>query len=167
MTDGTEDPRAIARRLLLRQVLVVVLLFLGYCAYYFCRVDLSVGMPLLVDDLRRGGMTHDEAITSLGTLTATGVLAYALGKMFLGGLGDFWGGRRSFLIGLGGAAAVHDCVGWQPADAVHWLGGSAQDLLQVVRFLVPRCHHRHPQRQLSRGRRGSAVLDGRPDQCRP
>jgi OPA family glycerol-3-phosphate transporter-like MFS transporter len=31
------------------------------------------------------------------------VLAYALGKLFLGGLGDYWGGRISFLIGLAGA----------------------------------------------------------------
>ncbi len=125
MTDGAEDPRVIARHLLLRQVLVVVLLFLGYCAYYFCRVDLSVGMPLIVDDLRRGGMTHDEAITSLGTLTATGVLAYALGKMFLGGLGDFWGGRRSFLVGLGGAAAftlLFVAGGGLPLFTIAWVG---------------------------------------------
>jgi OPA family glycerol-3-phosphate transporter-like MFS transporter len=125
MTDGTEAPRAIARRLLLRQALVVVLLFLGYCAYYFCRVNLSVGMPLLVDDLRRGGMTHDEAITSLGALTATGVLAYALGKMFLGGLGDIWGGRRSFLIGLGGAAVftlLFAAGGGLPLFTIAWVG---------------------------------------------
>jgi OPA family glycerol-3-phosphate transporter-like MFS transporter len=125
MTDGTEDPRAIARRLRTRQVLTIVLLFLGYCAYYFCRVDLSVGMPLLADDLRRRGMTHDEAITSLGTLTATGVLAYALGKMFLGGLGDFWGGRRSFLIGLGGAAAftlLFAAGGGLPLFTIAWVG---------------------------------------------
>ena len=39
----------------------------------------------------------------MGALTSFGVLAYALGKLFLGGLGDFWGGRVNFLIGLGGA----------------------------------------------------------------
>jgi sugar phosphate permease len=32
-------------------------------------------------------------------------MAYALGKLFLGGLGDIWGGRTSFLIGLAGATA--------------------------------------------------------------
>jgi OPA family glycerol-3-phosphate transporter-like MFS transporter len=125
MADGTEDRQAIARRLVLRQVLTVALLFLGYCAYYFCRVDLSVGMPLLVDELRLHGATHDEAITRLGSLTATGVLAYALGKMFLGGLGDFWGGRRSFLLGLGGATAftlLFALGGGLPVFTIAWVG---------------------------------------------
>jgi sugar phosphate permease len=36
-------------------------------------------------------------------MTSAGVLAYALGKLFLTGLGDFWGGRLNFLIGLAGA----------------------------------------------------------------
>jgi OPA family glycerol-3-phosphate transporter-like MFS transporter len=41
----------------------------------------------------------------MGSIASLGVLAYALGKIFLTGLGDFWGGRISFLIGLGGATA--------------------------------------------------------------
>jgi OPA family glycerol-3-phosphate transporter-like MFS transporter len=48
-------------------------------------------------------MGHAEAIVRMGAITSFGVLAYALGKLFLGGLGDFWGGRVNFLIGLGGA----------------------------------------------------------------
>ena len=82
---------------------VVVLLFAGYGALYFCRADLSVGTPLIVDQLVRRGMSHDEAIVNLGTIASLGVLAYALGKLFLGGLGDYWGGRISLLIGLAGA----------------------------------------------------------------
>ena len=39
----------------------------------------------------------------MGSIASFGVLAYALGKLFLTGLGDFWGGRISFLIGLSGA----------------------------------------------------------------
>ena len=105
MADGDGEVSVQARSLHRRQILTVSLLFLGYCAYYFCRVDLSVGMPLLVDELGRQGVSHDAAITRLGAVSAAGVLAYALGKMFLGGLGDFWGGRRSFLVGLGGAVA--------------------------------------------------------------
>jgi sugar phosphate permease len=34
-----------------RQAGTVALLFAGYAAYYFCRSDLSVAMPLLIEDL--------------------------------------------------------------------------------------------------------------------
>ena len=46
---------------------------------------------------------RDAAVLRLGQIASIGTLAYALGKMFLTGLGDLWGGRRNFLIGLGGA----------------------------------------------------------------
>src|SRR5271165_5712512 len=88
-----------------KQLTIVTLLFGGYAALYFCRADLSVGTPLIVDRLSRHGLSHAEAIVRLGTISSLGVLAYALGKLFLGGLGDYWGGRVSFLIGLGGATA--------------------------------------------------------------
>ena len=40
----------------------------------------------------------------IGTITSLGILAYALGKPFIGGLGDYWGGRINFLAGLAGAS---------------------------------------------------------------
>jgi sugar phosphate permease len=40
----------------------------------------------------------------IGTITSLGILAYALGKPFIGGLGDYWGGRINFLLGLAGAS---------------------------------------------------------------
>jgi len=87
----------------LQQGKVLALLFAGYGALYFCRADLSVGAPLIIDQLTRHGLSHDEAVVRIGTITSMGVFAYALGKLFLGGLGDYWGGRVSFLIGLAGA----------------------------------------------------------------
>ena len=87
------------------QFKIIALLFAGYGALYFCRADLSVGTPLIVDDLTMHGLSRDQAIVRLGSIASLGVLAYALGKLFLGGLGDFWGGRVSFLIGLAGATA--------------------------------------------------------------
>ncbi len=92
-------------RLRFRQAITIALLFTGYAAYYFCRSDLSVAMPLLIDDLHRHGVTTNTALIHFGTIASLGVLAYALGKLFLTSLGDFWGGRRSFTIGLGGAIA--------------------------------------------------------------
>jgi len=82
-----------------------MLLFGGYAACYFCRADLSVATPLLIKELGTHGVSHSEAIVRIGTMSSLGVLAYALGKLFLGGLGDFWGGRPSFLIALAGATA--------------------------------------------------------------
>lgn len=93
------------RSLRLDQFKVMALLFCGYASLYFCRADLSVGTPLIIDQLGRHGVAHDEAVRRLGDIASIGVLAYALGKLFLTGLGDFWGGRISFLIGLAGATA--------------------------------------------------------------
>ena len=53
------------------------------------------------------------------------MLAYALGKLFLTGLGDFWGGRTSFLIGLAGATAftlLFSIGSSIPLFAVAWFG---------------------------------------------
>jgi sugar phosphate permease len=88
-----------------RQAVVVLLLFGGYGALYFCRADLAVATPMLIEELSKHGVSHADAIVHMGSIASFGVLAYALGKLFLGGLGDFWGGRVNFLIGLGGATA--------------------------------------------------------------
>jgi sugar phosphate permease len=92
-----------SRSLQVRQIVTVLLLFGGYGALYFCRADLSVATPLLADEMGRHGVSHGDAIIRIGSIASFGVFAYALGKLFLGGLGDFWGGRVSFLIGLVGA----------------------------------------------------------------
>jgi sugar phosphate permease len=108
-----------------QQLKIIALLFAGYGALYFCRADLSVGTPLIVDDLTRHGLHRDEAIVRLGTIASLGVLAYALGKLFLTGLGDFWGGRVSFLIGLAGATLftlLFASTGSVPVFTVAWFG---------------------------------------------
>jgi sugar phosphate permease len=108
-----------------KQMTIVALLFGGYAALYFCRADLSVGMPLIINQLVGHGMSRPEAIVRMGTISSLGVLAYALGKQILGGLGDFWGGRVSFLIGLGGATActlLFAVGGTVPVFTMAWLG---------------------------------------------
>jgi sugar phosphate permease len=109
----------------LGQITTVVLLFGGYGALYFCRADLSVAAPFLIEELGARGIPHDEAIVRIGQMTSLGVLAYALGKIFLGGLGDIWGGRRSFLIGLAGATAstwLFAAGGLLPIFTIAWIG---------------------------------------------
>jgi sugar phosphate permease len=114
-----------SRTLHYRQALVVSLLFGGYGALYFCRADLSVGAPLLIDELKLRGMSHGDAVIRLGSITSLGVLAYALGKLFLTGLGDFWGGRVSFLIGLSGATIftlMFATGSFLPVFTIAWIG---------------------------------------------
>jgi sugar phosphate permease len=109
----------------LAQLRTIVLLFGGYAACYYCRADLSVATPLLVEELGRHGVSHGDALIRIGSVTSLGVAAYALGKLFLTGLGDYWGGRRNFLIGVGGAAAftlMFAAGGSMPLFTVAWIG---------------------------------------------
>ena len=115
----------IAPRLRSRQILTVVLLFGGYAACYFCRADLSVAAPLLIDELGSDGVSHADALVHIGQIASLGVFAYAIGKLFLTGLGDFWGGRPNFLIGLGGATVftvLFTLGGALPVFTIAWLG---------------------------------------------
>jgi len=91
------------RELRIAQCRTLLLLFLGYASCYFCRSDLSVATPLLVDELGRRGVSHADAIVSIGSMASWGVFAYAMGKWFLTSLGDYWGGKRNLLIATGGA----------------------------------------------------------------
>jgi sugar phosphate permease len=118
---ASRDKRALRQH----QFLVVTLLFAGYAAYYFCRADFSVAMPLLIEELGRRGIANGEAIVRLGSIASFGVLAYALGKLFLTGLGDFWGGKRSFTIGLVGAIVftlLFASKGALPIFTIAWVG---------------------------------------------
>jgi OPA family glycerol-3-phosphate transporter-like MFS transporter len=105
--------------------LTVALLFCGYAAYYFCRSDFSVAMPLLVAELQRGGLSANAAVVRLGSISSFGVLAYATGKLFLAGSADIWGGKRSFLGGLAGAVAftiLFAVSGTLPLFTLAWIG---------------------------------------------
>jgi len=89
--------------LLCWQILIVILLMTGYAGFYACRSNFSVTLPLIIDDLTARGIPAAEARIRLGQIASLGMLAYALGKFFLGGLADFWGGKRQFLAAMGGA----------------------------------------------------------------
>jgi sugar phosphate permease len=113
------------RRLQVRQVLVVALLFSAYASYYFCRSDLSVAMPMLVEELKHSGMGADTALVRLGAMVSFAVLIYALGKFLLAGLGDVWGGRASLLGGLSGAVLftmLFTLGGGLPLFTIAWIG---------------------------------------------
>ena len=156
-----------------RQIALVGLLFAGYASLYFCRADLSVATPLLVEELQARGLSQQDALLRMGTITSLGTLGYAVGKLFLGGLGDFWGGRINFLIGLAGATVftllfavtglipiLHPRLAGKPAHPVAVVGGIDQGFVEMVRLLLLRHCHRHPERQFPRRRRRGPPVDG-------
>jgi len=113
------------RRLAFWQGLTIALLFIGYAGYYLCRSDFSVSLPQIIDDLVARGMTPDQAKIRLGAISSFGVLAYAIGKFFLGGVADFLGGRRNFLTGMGGAilfTLLFSLGGGLPIFTLAWIG---------------------------------------------
>ena len=57
---------ATPRSLRAGQIRTMVLLFAGYAACYYCRADLSVATPLLVEELGKHGISHGEALVRIG-----------------------------------------------------------------------------------------------------
>src|SRR5262245_6361809 len=114
-------PRQLARR----QATTVALLFLGYAGYYFCRANLSVGLPLILDELHARGTDAGAARIAMGTVVSFGVFAYAVGKLTLAGIADFTGGKRSFVGGMTGAIAftlLFAAGGSLPLFTIAWIG---------------------------------------------
>jgi len=107
------------------QAVTLALLVTGYAGYYLCRSDLSVSMPLLIDELSSHGVPRDVATTRLGTIASLGVLAYAILKFPSGGLADFFGGRRNYLCGMAGAVLftfLFAASGGIPLFTLAWIG---------------------------------------------
>ncbi len=106
-------------------VLTISLLVLGYSGYYFCRSDLSVVMPLLIQDLGRHGIPANVAQVRIGFFASAGVLAYAFGKFLFGSLADLFGGRNNFLGGMAGAVLftfIFALGGGLPIFTFAWIG---------------------------------------------
>src|SRR5262245_57922139 len=91
------------KRLKRWQCLTVTLLVLGYAGFYLCRSNLSVSLPLIIDELAGQGWDANAAKIRLGEMASLGVFAYAIGKFLSGWLTDWLGGRRAFLLGTVGA----------------------------------------------------------------
>jgi len=108
-----------------RQALTITLLFAGYAAYYFCRSDLSIAMPLIIQELQHNGLSANEAVIRTGMIASLGVASYAFGKLFLTGLGDIWGGKRNLVAGLAGSIVftiLFAAGGGLPLFTLAWIG---------------------------------------------
>jgi OPA family glycerol-3-phosphate transporter-like MFS transporter len=107
------------------QIINVTLLVAGYSGYYLCRSNLSVTLPLIIQELSRKGMSANAARVALGSIASLGVLAYAIGKFPSGSLADLFGGRRNFLFGMSGSVAftlVFAASGTLPLFTLAWMG---------------------------------------------
>ncbi|MGD0364037.1 MAG: MFS transporter [Bryobacteraceae bacterium] len=114
-----------SRRPAVWQATTIALLSVGYAGYYLCRSDFSVSLPLIIDELAAHGMTADQAKIRLGAITSVSVLAYAMGKFLLAGSADFLGGKRNFLIGMGGSilfTLLFSLGGGIPIFTLAWIG---------------------------------------------
>ena len=103
----------------------IVLLAVGYSGYYFCRSNLAVVLPELIQDLVRHGSSPATAQIKLGLAASAGTVAYAAGKFISGALADLLGGRRNFLGGMAGAiffTLVFMSAGGFPLFTLAWVG---------------------------------------------
>jgi OPA family glycerol-3-phosphate transporter-like MFS transporter len=104
---------------------MVALLVIGYSGYYLCRSNLSVSMPLIVEDFSSRGWAPQAVRVWLGSVASLGVLAYAIGKIPSGRLADRFGGRGNFLGGMCGAivtTALFAAAGSVPVLTIAWIG---------------------------------------------
>jgi sugar phosphate permease len=103
----------------------IALLALGYSGYYFCRSNLSVVLPELIEDLARHGVSTSQAQVRFGFIASAGTIAYAVGKFISGSLADLFGGRRNFLYGMGGSIVftlLFVLGGGFPMFTMAWIG---------------------------------------------
>jgi sugar phosphate permease len=103
----------------------IALLALGYSGYYFCRSNLSVVLPDLMQDLAHHGVTLNQAQVRLGFIASAGTIAYAVGKFISGSMADLFGGRRNFLTGMGGSiffTLLFVAGGGFPLFTLAWIG---------------------------------------------
>ena len=66
---------------------VFAAVWLGYGAYYLCRVNISVAIPGIMAEF---GLSK----TAMGAITTSLFVAYAVGQLINGQLVDRFGGRR-------------------------------------------------------------------------
>ncbi len=79
-------------------------LLAGYAAFYLCRANVDAAAPLL-------GKAFGYDKVKLGAISSLGTIAYAIGKVTLGPVGDRLGGRRIFLLALFGSVVASLAIG--------------------------------------------------------
>jgi sugar phosphate permease len=89
---------------------VFAAVWLGYGAYYLCRVNISVAIPGIMAQF---GLSK----TAMGAIVTSLFVAYAAGQLVNGQLVDRFGGRRLLAVGALGSAALCFAFGFAGAAA--------------------------------------------------
>ncbi|MBS1821743.1 MAG: MFS transporter [Acidobacteria bacterium] len=121
---GQADRSAATPRVTAWHVATLALLAFGYSAYYFCRSDYSVALPLIIAEQVKRGVDPHVAELRLGSIASFGVLAYAIGKVPAGAIADRFGGKGNFLGGMFGSIAftlLFIAGGGFPIFTVAWI----------------------------------------------
>lgn len=111
-----------------RQWVTIASLATGYAGYYFCRSNFSLATPFLLEEFGGAGLDKE----TIGMIASTGILFYAVGKLFNGVLCDFVGGRRVFLWGMLGSILATVFFGLGSGVAVFLVAWSANRLIQSM-----------------------------------
>lgn len=109
-----------------KQYLTLALLLIGYAGYYLCRVHLSVTTSLLIAEFGKLGLNKSK----IGEINSIGIAFYAAGKFINGSNADFLGGRRMFLIGMGGAILCTLLFGFSSTIPLFTLAWAANRAVQ-------------------------------------
>ena len=108
------------------QKITIGSLCIGYAGYYLCRSNLSVVTPLLLEEFGPDGLDKEV----IGLIASSGVLFYAIGKVLSGITCDFFGGRRTFLLGMIGSIIATVLFGLLTGAAVFMIIWSVNRLIQ-------------------------------------
>lgn len=96
---------------------IITTAWITYAAYYLCRVNISIALPALQDNLH---LTKGQA----GLITTGFFWAYAIGQIINGRLGDRMSPRRLVCIGMLSSAALNLLFGsltFLPALIIVWM----------------------------------------------
>src|SRR5262249_46607265 len=126
-----------------RKTIVLAALFAAYASFYLCRANVDAAFPLL-----SAAFGYDKE--QLGRLSTIGIVAYAVGKLSLGPLGDVVGGCRLMVLAIVGSAAASFAIGLSSslvaltafAAANRWFQAAGwAGLVQVSSREFARAHH--------------------------
>ncbi len=119
---GSSLPEETRRTVRKWRVRVFIAAWTMYATYYLCKVNFSIAVPALKKFLG-GGVATEESEMMVGTIMTALFLAYALGQVVNGLLGDRFGPRKVGTIGMLVSATMNllfGLVGSYPAFLAIW-----------------------------------------------
>ena len=87
-----------------RERIVLVLLVAAYASLYLCRANIEPAFTMLAVQY---GYDNEQT----GTIFATALAAYAIGKVVLGAAGDVVGGKTILVFAMASAVVASLCIG--------------------------------------------------------